>query len=179
MTNDNANVIRRSKTKVPASELDFSMSMTEPVWGKDEVNDALQESLTKEYNEYDRNGDLVINADGSAKLIKKPLWNMLGFFTRDMRLSNLSPGNVWKGEPDEVAYCEYYLNLASDLHSEEYDECFHIMLERVAAKLELCQSKKGFLRNKMNTYTQENINETREPPKRSLMPGGFKGGGNH
>ena len=176
MSNDNPNTIRRSKTKVPASELDFSMSMTEPVWGKDEVNEDLQGTLTKDYFLYDDKGNLLLDETGKPRLSKRALWSMLGFFTRDMRLSNLNPGNIWKGEPDEVAYCEYRLNLANDLLAEGYEECFAICLERVAAKLELCQSKRGFLRNKMNTYTQENINENREPPKRSLLPGASKGG---
>jgi hypothetical protein len=168
-------VARQHKTKVPASDLDFNMSVTDPSWGKDEINDALQKTLTKEYFQFDADGNLIIDAKGNPLLNKKALWSMLGFFTRDMRLSNLSPGNSWKGEPNEVEYCEYRLNLANDLLIEGFEECFNIVLERVAAKLELCQSKRGFLRNKMNTYTQENINTNLEPPKRNFM--GMKDGG--
>jgi len=107
-------------------------------------------------------------------LSEKALWSQLGYFTQDMRLSNLSEGNIWKGLPNEVEYCEYRLNLANDLLSEGYDEPFIICLERVAAKLELCQSKGGFLRRRMGTYTQENKSEVIEPANRKI-PMGSKG----
>ncbi len=110
--------------------------------------------------------------DVQPKFTRKAIWSQLGYMTQDLRLSNLSQGNVWKGEIDEVAYCEKWLNLAGDLLSEGYDDAFQSALQRVASKTEICQSKKGFLRNRMGTSTFESKSETIEPSKKSMSLGG-------
>jgi hypothetical protein len=96
---------------------------------------------------------------------KESLWGLLGFYTRDMRLANLSTFN------GEVEYCQYFTDLAGDFLQTNMVEPFIICLQRVATILELSQSKSGFLRRKMNTFTQESIRKgfDDEPPKKQLF----------
>jgi len=146
---------------LPQNELDFNLMTTDAVWGKAEVPQELRERLNKYFES--------MGEDGKKKVTPQSLWGLLGFYTRDMRLANLS---AWNGE---LAYCQYFLDLANDFLQANMTEPFIISLSRVATMLELSQSKGGFLRRKMNTFTQENI-KSEEPPKKSLFGASKKGG---
>lgn len=69
----------------------------------------------------------------------------------------------------EVAYCQYYLDLAGDLLQNNAIKPFLIALSRAASMLELSQSKGGFLRKRMNTLSQEHISQELEPKKQKLF----------
>lgn len=137
---------------VPRSTLDFSLMTTESVWGRAQVPIELKNKLQKYYLEI-----------GKKEPTKESLWGLLGFYTRDVRLGNLSK---W----DELPYCRYLLDLAGDLLQADMIEAFLIALSRVATVLELSQSKGGFLRREMNTFRQaQKFTEEKEPPKKSLF----------
>ena len=154
--------------QVPQNELDLNLMTTDSVWGKMEVPPELRARLEKLY--------IAVGRDPKGKITetvtKESLWGLLGFYTRDMRLANLSTFN------GEVEYCQYYTDLAGDFLQTNLVEPFVICLQRVATVLELSQSKGGFLRRKMNTFTQENVKKgyDDEPPKKQLFgtkkPGG-------
>lgn len=149
---------------VPQTDLDFSMLTTDSVWGKPEVSMELQEKLKKYY--------LQKTSDGSTLTVEEGMWGLLGFYTRDMRLANLSD-KPWN---DELNFVDYHLNLANDLLQAGMTEAFLISLSRVATKLELSQSKGGFLRKRMNTFSQETTHRELEPPKKSLFGASKKKG---
>ena len=75
------------KRVLPQSELDFHLMTTDGVWGKNEISPELKAKLTRYYLEKDKDGKDTVTTDS--------LWNLLGFYTRDMRLANLS---TWNGE---------------------------------------------------------------------------------
>lgn len=156
--------------QVPLNDLDLQMQMTNSSWGKSDVPEGLKNRLKKLHMVKDDKGIQVNDPEGNPIATTESLWDLLGFYTRDMRLANLS---VWNGEID---YCRYYLDLANDLLHSNFIEPFLICLSRVATVLELSQSKNGFLRRRMGTFTQENKTETMEPPKKTLFggPGGKK-----
>lgn len=133
---------------------------TDSVWGKNEVSPELRARLSNYF--------MQKGPDGKEVVTSESLWGLLNFYTRDMRLANLS---TWNGE---LQYCQYYLDLAGDLLQANMKEPFIITLSRVATILELSQSKGGFLRRKMNTFTQEHISNQLEPPKKNLFGGGQK-----
>lgn len=147
---------------IPQNELDLNMMTTDSVWGKSEVSPELRKRLEQLYIEDDGQGI------GTNIVTKESLWGLLGFYTRDMRLANLSE---WNGE---LNFCHYHLDLANDFLQTDQVKPFLICLSRVATRLELSQSKGGFLRKKMNTFTQENVNRLDEPPKKSLFGTGKK-----
>lgn len=149
----NDDLVRRN---VPQSDLDFNLMTTDPVWGQPEVNDTLKERLSKISE--------GVDADGKPIYKKENLWGLLNFYTRDLRLANLSK---W----DEIPYVTYYLDLAGDFLQSDMIQPFIICLSRAATLLELSQSKNGFLRRRMNTFTQEKFQQELEPPKKSLFGG--------
>lgn len=134
---------------IPRNELDLNMLTTESAWGKSDVSKTLRERLTQ------------VVKDTSGNIGQRELWGILSFFTRDMRLANLSA--------QEMVYCQYYLDLAGDLLNEDSVEPFIICLSRAAAVLELSQSKKGFLRKLFGTFTHVQVKRSDEPAKMSLM----------
>lgn len=142
---------------LPTSELDLNLMLTNSVWGEGEVSEELKEKLTKYYT--------VKDASGKQTVQKEKLWGLLGFYTRDMRLGNLSEWN------NELQTCRYMIDLANDFLSCDMIEPFLISLSRAATILETSQSKQGFLRTKTNTLRHENINQTLEPPKKALFGG--------
>lgn len=159
------------KRILPRSELEFNLMMTDTVWGSSQINPELKDRLSKEYGYYDykrdKDGNLLLDEKGqpiTAMFIKEEgLWSMLGFYTRDLRLGNLS---TWNGE---LATATYYLNLANDFLASKMVEPFLICLSRVATILELSQSKGGFFRRRVNTLTQEHFNTDLEPKKKTLF----------
>jgi len=153
------------KRVLPQSELDFHLMTTDGVWGRNEISNELKERLTRHYLQKDKEGNILKDKDGNALVTNDSLWNLLGFYTRDLRLANLSN---WNGE---VEYCQYYLNLANDFLQANQIEPFLVSLSRVATLIELSQSKGGFLRRQMNTLTTQNLTGELEPPKKDLFGG--------
>ena len=145
---------------MPQSELDLSLMTTDSVWGKPEVSPELKERLNKLYT--------TVNENNEEAFTISSLWGLLGYYTRDMRLANLS---VAMGE---VQYCHYFLDLAGDMLQAGMIEPFVICLSRVATVLELSQSKGGFLRKQQNTFRHEQTKEQIEPAKKSLFGTGKK-----
>lgn len=143
--------------QLPQNDLDFNLMTTDSVWGKAEISPELRERLVKYYQEYDDNGQPIVT--------KASMWGLLAFYTRDMRLANLSTFD------NELIVCRYYLDLAGDLLSMDMIEPFVVCLSRAATILETSQSKSGFLRRIMNTLRHENLNQTIEPPKKGFFGG--------
>lgn len=105
----------------------------------------------------------IFQVSGIKVITKKSFWGILGYYTRDMRLGNLSSFN------NELETCRYHIDLANDLLHVDHIEPFLIALSRAATILETSQSKGGFLRRQNNTLRHENIQENIEPPKKGLM----------
>lgn len=154
---------KQSRT-LPISDLDFSLMTTDNLWGKHDVPDSFKQKLKKYYK--------TVTTDKDGKVTEEietdSLWDLLGFYTRDMRLANLS---VMHGE---VEYCRFHLDLANDLLQSNFVRPFLITLSRVATVLEISQSKGGFLRKQMNTFTEQKMSGEMEPPKKSLFGGSGK-----
>lgn len=144
----------------PLNDLDLVLMTTDAVWGKYDVSPGLKQKLTKITAYKDSEGKVSYDYDS--------LWDLLGFYTRDMRLANLS---TWDGE---LIYTRYFLDLANDFLQAEMIEPFLICISRVATVLETSQSKGGFLRRRINTFTQESFNRNEEPPKKNLFGIGKK-----
>lgn len=139
----------------PQNELDLQMLTINSVWGQPEINDDLKERL----NQYVTTGE--VDQEGKEKITVSSLWGLLGFYTRDMRLANL---NFMERD-----YCQFYIDLAGDMLESNMFSPFIICLSRVATVLELSQSKGGFLRKQMNTFTQKSIESKEDVPKKSLF----------
>lgn len=139
---------------VPVSDLDFDFRTVEPNWGKEDVPVELRSRLGIIFKEFDEHGNEVE--------VMKSLWDLLGYYTRDMRLANLSQWN------NEFDYCVYYLDLAGDLLREGYIESFCAALARTVTILELSQSKAGFFRKLQRTRRNEDAIEAMEPPKKPM-----------
>ena len=151
-----------TKRQLPQNELDFHLMTTDAVWGKAEVSPELRRRLNQYF--------LERLEDGTDALKPSSLWDTLGYFTRDIRLANLS---AWNGE---IQYCQHYLDLAGDFLQVNMIQAFIVCLERVASTLELSQSKGGFLRRIMNTLRTEHVNTETEPPKKALFGSNKKDG---
>lgn len=153
--------------QTPTSELDLNLMLTDSVWGKSEMNEDLKNKLKKHYLQRDEKGKPVYTKQADGTFIPlgttASLWGLLGFFTRDMRLGNLSAFD------NELFTCRYHIDLANDLLSVDMCEPFLIALSRSATILETSQSKSGFLRKIMNTLTQRHIKQELEPPKKGMF----------
>lgn len=153
---------------LPTNELDLSLMLTNGVWGRAEVSGELKERLMKYYSSRDEAGNILTDEHGRVKVTKASLWGLLGFYTRDMRLANLS---IWDGE---MRTCRYMIDLANDYLASDMIEPFMISLSRAVNIMETSQSKNGFLRRQMNTLTQKHISQNLEPPKKGFFGGGKK-----
>jgi len=142
---------------LPTSELDLNMMLTNALWGKTEVPTELKERLNKDFS--------TVDADGNVIITTASLWGLLGFYTRDMRLANLSEWN------NELQTCRYMIDLANDYLSENMVEPFIISLSRAVSIMETSQSKNGFLRKQMNTITQNHKTQNMDPPKKQFFGG--------
>lgn len=143
------------KRVIPLTELDLQMQMVEPEWGKTGISRELRSQL----QQYAIDDDGQVFDEGS-------LWGLLGYYTRDIRLGNLSYAM------GEMKYCRYYLDLAGDLLSAKMYKAFLVSLQRAVTIIELSQSKGGFLRRRQNTITSESYNrQETEPPKKGFFSG--------
>jgi hypothetical protein len=150
---------------LPSSDTDFNMLTTDSTWGSSEVPYELRDALSRFVDGFD--------ADGKQVLTKKSLWGLLGFYTRDIRLGNLSEFN------NELQSCRFWLDFAHDMLLDDMYEPFMVGLSRAVCILETSQSKKGFLRRLMNTLRHENVQQTIEPPKKGFLGGYKKEGGGY
>jgi len=139
----------------PQSELDLVLMTTDSVWGKPEVSSELKSRLNRYYE--------TVDETGKKGLTIESLWGLLSFYTRDMRLANL---NQWDGE---LEYVRYFIDLAGDFLHVDMINPFLVCLSRAATRLELSQSKGGFLRKRLGTITEEKTHRELEPPKKSLF----------
>lgn len=144
----------RYKRQLPASELDLNLMLTNTMWGNPELSDVIKSKLQK--------GVIVEDEDGNKFIKNEDLWGLMSFYSRDLRLANLS---TITGELETV---RYMLRLANDFLQSGFVEPFLICLSEVAGILETSQSKNGFLRKQHNTFTTEQHTQNQEPPKKSL-----------
>ena len=160
MTDEDNNINR----VMPENALDYNMMMVESVWGRADVPPELAEKLKKIKGFIiDKEGNPVLDQNGNIETVREDLWSTLGFYTRDMRLSNLDNARY--------NYTVHYTDLASDFLRVDMIEPFLICLSRVATVLELSQSKNGFLRNRQGTISYENKIIGGDAQKRSLLTG--------
>lgn len=147
---------------MPQNELQFNMLTTNSAWGEAEMNPEVQGAFT-EYA-------AVQNKEGGVDLeVRKNLWNRFSIYTRDVRLGNL--------EGEEYAEFQYLMDIAFNLLSKDLYNSASTALGFAATIIESSQSKKGFLRRRMNTLTSEHINRDLEPPKKKLFGQKNDGGG--
>ena len=140
---------------VPQSGLDWNMMLTDTMWGSQQISKQIKDKIR---------GRTVSGKGNTNRGIEKvEAWELLTFYTRDLRLANLS--NLG----GELEYCEYYTDLSGDMLREGFPESFATCLGRLATKLELSQSKNGFLRKRQNTLTTENLSGDVEPPKKRIL----------
>jgi len=138
------------------NELDFQLALSNTTWGGAEISQELKDKLSHSYGYVAEDGKTIITSRDS-------LWALLGFYTRDLRLGNLSK---WD---NEVQYCDYYLKLANNYLFFGETEAFLIALSNVINLLELSQSRGGFFRRRSNTLTQEHFSQELEPEKKNFF----------
>lgn len=162
----------KQKRQIPQNDLDLNLMTINTEWGSTNIPLELQEKLSENLYEFvkDSDGNLIKNEnnmpailviDGKPVINKKALWQLLGFYTRDIRLGNLSK--------KELDYCQYYLDLANDDLRCDFTKAFLISLSRAVTILELSQSKKGFLRKVMQTVFEHKTNVSNDSKKRNLF----------
>lgn len=149
-------VVRRVQ---PTSGLDFNLMLTDTMYGSPQVGMQLKSKVRSR---------IEAQEGGNEDPERMDAWELLSFYTRDLRLSNL--GQL------EMVYCQYYIDLAGDCLREGYMEAFATALARSATVLELCQSKNGFLRRQNNTLRSEQITGELAEKKRLLFMGKKQGG---
>lgn len=145
--------------QVPTSDLDLQMQITDPAWQN--LSPQLRNKLVK----------LVGTElkDNIQQDIYDELSGILGLYTRDIRLGNLSSFN------GEFQYVSYYLDLAVDLLSNGMTESCITAMNKALSILELSSSKGGFLRKLINTFRTEKISNVLEPERKNIMGGKNKG----
>jgi hypothetical protein len=148
-----------SERKIPINELDLQLMTIENEWGK-EISPELKEQL-KILGE-----DLETETDGKFKVKKTQLWGLLSYYTRDMRLANFNK--------EEFYYCNEWLNFSGDCLRQGFIRSFLTSLSRVITVVELSQSKGGFVRKRLGTFTQEHYNEFKDSDKKKGLLGNNK-----
>jgi hypothetical protein len=155
--------------RMPTSDLDLNLMITNNQWGSKEVSEELKDTLSKYYEVpvdtgmKDENGKAIIE----MQKFKESMWGILDFYTRDIRLGNLS---VWDGELKDT---RWNLDLAGHFIQLEIPltQPFLVSLRKAITIIETSQSKGGFLRTKMNTLRHESLNQNIEAPKKSFFGG--------
>lgn len=143
-----------NRAVMPQNELQFNMLTTNSSWGEAEMNPEVQAALSEYEYTKTENGNIEVT-------VKKNLWNRLSIYTRDVRLGNL--------EGEEYEEFQSYMDLANILLSKDFFNSASTALGFAVTIIESSQSKKGFLRRRMNTLTSEHINRDLEPPKKKLF----------
>lgn len=138
---------------IPDNQLDAMWALTNPVWGKSTIPKQLRDRLMK------NKGGKLVNEDGDEfEADEEGMWDLLSYFTRDLRLGNLS-----KAEAKE---CREWLEICSDCIRNQYRDSFFLSLVKVVALTEISQSRGGWLRKILRTNTSEQKIEYEEQPKR-------------
>ena len=143
---------------MPQSEMDFNMLVIDPKWGIDKIPPSLKARLNEirlARTKTDNTNREVITYDD--------LWELLAIYSRDMRLANL------EGKDEE--YCEHYINLSGKLLRKGNPRSSILALVYSVTRLELSQSRKGFLRKIFRTFKKEISMEETTPKKRGLLTG--------
>lgn len=140
----------------PINELDLQLMIVDSEWGK-EIAPELAERLSEIGEKVER------NKEGKIILNKKKLWGLLSYYTRDMRLGNL--------DKDSYIVSTVWLDFSGDCIRIGLVNSFLSSLSRVITILELSQSRGGFLRKRLGTFTQENFNEFSEQEKKKGLFG--------
>lgn len=138
------------KRIVPTNALDWQAMTTDTMWGAPSISQQIRYKVDERAS---------LTGEG------QDAWELLSFYTRDFRLANLSQ------VAGEVDFCQHYIDLSGDLLREGMSESFATALARAATRLELSQSKGGFLRRRQNTITSENITGEMEKKKKLLFGG--------
>jgi hypothetical protein len=144
---------------VPINEIDLQMMLVDTEWGKD-ISPELMERLTEIGMKLEK------DKDGKFNVPKKKLWGLLSYYTRDMRLGNL--------DKQTYVVAVEWLDFAGDSLRIGLIKSFLTSLSRVITMLELSQSRGGFLRKRLGTFTQEHYNEFNESDKKTGLFGTSK-----
>ena len=105
------------------------------------------------------------NTDDFKQIMGK-LHSVLKMYTRDQRLANLD-------RYEDLPRVRTFNRLAGDLIFSEMLVSASVAIHNSANILETSQSKSGFLRRRMGTFTQEQFRTELEPKKKSIF-GGYK-----
>jgi hypothetical protein len=165
MTEEINKTKKEKRPMMPTSDLDLQMLTINPTYmSSHELNSDFIEKLQKYYSKLNPQ-------TGVTSIEIEKLWNThMGYFTRDLRLSNLKDTSM----NPELKEVRHYLDLAGDCLSEGYIKGFLAAMRRVAALTESSQGRGGFLRKRLTTLTEEHYKEEIEPPKKSLFGMGKK-----
>jgi hypothetical protein len=149
----NENVINTSPNQnrrfLPDTNVEFYASTTQTNWGKlENVSIELRDKLINTKFYVNDKNELITDSTSN--------WELLSYFTQDMRLANLTEMD------NEYKYCVYYLELGGDFLRCGYPKAFMACINKIATHLELSQSKGGFLRKRMSTMVTENKHEVTE-----------------
>ena len=178
MSEDQQQQQKKDPVQMPYTDLEATMMVTNPKWGDQFISSELKKKLTILVKKKIPAGSMVKNEKGEEFqlmrdeniLEEQELWGLLNFYTRDMRLANLSK--------DELRYCQHFIDLAGDLLQDGKKTAFVISLSRAVTVLELSQSKGGFLRKRFGTFTREEhrVGDFGDKPN-IIFKGKKKGGG--
>lgn len=149
--------------KIPMNPLDLEYMLTDTEWGKN-VPEELRKKLSKM--------KIVAEFDPETNKTKfscsdENLWELLAFYNKELRLAYINR--------EELIYCQFWIDLAGDGLSNERPLAFLSAIRRAITVLELSQSKGGFLRNRQQTISTEEIKRP-DTPKEESMKFPFKWG---
>ena len=148
---------RQYATLSPENSIEYNTQLIQTDWGKaDKIPKEFIDRISKEYRVRDKAGNEYFLKDG--------FWELLGFYTKDMRLGNL--------DNYDYKMCIYHLNIANECLKLNYFDAFSICLSSVATILELSQSKGGFFRKRSKTMRMET--SIQSAPKTKRFGGIFK-----
>jgi len=162
--------VQNSRT-MPYNDLDMQFLLTDPSWGREgsaelvaAVSIAVGESYLRcgecKKKSFDDKG-FCNSCKSSLKervIDKKPLWGLQSYYSRDLRLGNLTRA--------DMNSALYYLSLAGDFIRTDNIKSFMTSISRVSDIIELSQSRDGFVRKRFGTITQERIDSTGDDPKK-------------
>lgn len=150
-------------TQTPINDLELQYLTTQPAWGRESTK-ALHKNTQLRFRDTKEKfykGEELTQEDHDS------MWELLSFYTRDLRLGNLNPLT------QEYEYCVYWINLAGDLLQEGCVKSFLSALKRAVTIIEVSQSKGGFLRKRNATRTMEQRYEAmkNDPSTRGIFGG--------
>lgn len=132
---------------IPQNKLEVDVYTINPDWGQDSINPDLKNAVTRKMESMgfvDPNtGESITNID------EVNFWALLGWWTKDVRLSFLSG--------DEVKEIRWYGKHAHYALRNKFYESFGYCLNQIAGIVESSSGRKGNLRNNLNTVRTENI----------------------